>query len=486
MNPWWWLAIFLLAVPAGILVFRRIRRSSLAARGMFRFGDLIADPSLWNRFAAKHVREEQELAEAPSWDDARIEAEVEACIVEGSKGNRILLSLGPKVFPALLALLRDPARYQALVTPDADGYSSKLRRAAFILFGGLSETATPPPPAETAAAFAAFANEDVSPVVRRAALSAIARTGDLTHLPLALEALREENEQLREAVLQGLDAGSVQPTFPAEAAALAFSSVVELFQLRGETTAARFLARLDPVRAREILLAPDVFRADSTALGAALQGLCRGWIPVERTRLLELKQELATGPEQLGDFLRSALQGWVWQLLGQQRDPADLAALQTALDSPDELVANGAAAGLLDWHDLNGVNDRLWAKVSAEEELNRSQRLYRAVLECDAEVCNGGLSQYFFNSAGDRWSEAVAGFSALGLPGRQEILAAAIAFFGPAGPSADRGIRQSELSPVHRRHQAELDALDQRYFDSREYLRAACARFVVEHASDFR
>ncbi|MGV2334578.1 MAG UNVERIFIED_CONTAM: DMP19 family protein [Planctomycetaceae bacterium] len=48
----------------------------------------------------------------------------------------------------------------------------------------------------------------------------------------------------------------------------------------------------------------------------------------------------------------------------------------------------------------------------------------------DAEVSNGGHSQYCLNSSGDHWKVALAGLKAVGAPSRAAILQATADLFG--------------------------------------------------------
>jgi hypothetical protein len=66
---------------------------------------------------------------------------------------------------------------------------------------------------------------------------------------------------------------------------------------------------------------------------------------------------------------------------------------------------------------------------------------------CASEVCNGGFYQFFFNSTGVLAPEAVAGFSAIGMPRTAAVVTAAIASFGEPYPR-DREERQDALDAL--------------------------------------
>jgi hypothetical protein len=105
---------------------------------------------------------------------------------------------------------------------------------------------------------------------------------------------------------------------------------------------------------------------------------------------------------------------------------------------------------------------------------------------CDAEINNGGLAQYFVNSSGDYWREALAGFEAMGFREKFGALKEAIALFGDNGPSSNRSVRQDQLSKLYRKSDAIFEALDSRYYDSSEVVEVLTARFVLENPESFK
>jgi hypothetical protein len=151
-------------------------------------------------------------------------------------------------------------------------------------------------------------------------------------------------------------------------------------------------------------------------------------------------------------------------------------------------LPKGASAGYLDSFDLEGYRDRIWdlEKENGYESLSIPQRYYSAVFMCDAEVCNGGFAQYFVNSSGDRWRDAVAGFEAMGSTERLRLVRSAISQFGPDGPSTDREIRQEQLSKLYRRNDTCFEDLERQYFASNEVIDVIATRYVIAHPDDFR
>lgn len=114
--------------------------------------------------------------------------------------------------------------------------------------------------------------------------------------------------------------------------------------------------------------------------------------------------------------------------------------------------------------------------------LSVPQRRYNAVLTFDGEVRNGGLSQYFFNSSGDEWRDALAGLDAMELKERTAILREALAKFAPESLSENRKERMLQLSKLAKGD----DELDTRYYKSKENVDVMATRYVIKNSEAFR
>ncbi len=176
------------------------------------------------------------------------------------------------------------------------------------------------------------------------------------------------------------------------------------------------------------------------------------------------------------------------RLLGQQKLASDRPFLEARTSSSESRVAAGAAAGLIASFDLEGFEQRTWDAVTTNgfSTLKPAQKQYVAVLMYDGDVNNGGLSQYFFNSSGDHWRDALAGLEAMGFSERLKVLREAVSKFGKDGPSQDRERRQEELAKLARKNDALFDALDDRYYKCKEVIEVLTMRYVLKHADAFK
>jgi hypothetical protein len=66
----------------------------------------------------------------------------------------------------------------------------------------------------------------------------------------------------------------------------------------------------------------------------------------------------------------------------------------------------------------------------------------------EAEVMNGGIDQYFYNSAGDHTAACLEALQAIGAKQSAELLQRACDLFPDKMPSSEREIRQKQLRAI--------------------------------------
>gem|GEM_PF-427706 len=154
------------------------------------------------------------------------------------------------------------------------------------------------------------------------------------------------------------------------------------------------------------------------------------------------------------------------------------------LDVDEQFVSN---------HDSSEILDPVWwsadiygTVVDYErclQPFSREQRLMYALLWYRAEVDNGGHDQFFFNSTGIVFPDALSAFRELDLTEGVSILAEAARRMGGT-PARDRVQRQRQLESLG----PQFDDLDSRFYalDKKVNLDAAMAAYIRSHASAFR
>ncbi|MFC1790622.1 DUF4375 domain-containing protein [Patescibacteria group bacterium] len=135
------------------------------------------------------------------------------------------------------------------------------------------------------------------------------------------------------------------------------------------------------------------------------------------------------------------------------------------------------------WEDSDIYSD----KKALEEHLARATRGERAVFACSdymAEVGNGGHFQFFDNSTGILWEEALKGLSVLGAEEYKVVLEKAVSFFDNNHPPKDRGERQKALGKLPENTLSSLDDEFYRLNDSQP-LKDFFERYFEENLSEF-
>jgi len=110
--------------------------------------------------------------------------------------------------------------------------------------------------------------------------------------------------------------------------------------------------------------------------------------------------------------------------------------------------------------------------------LSAAQRRLYAVWWYEAEVNNGGHHQFYSNSYGMFWRDAVDGLEAIGAHSAKQILLDSVARFAEP-PSRDRAQRNDQLENL------DFDDLNTRLYANNEDLDALMRKFILAHAEDF-
>jgi hypothetical protein len=135
-----------------------------------------------------------------------------------------------------------------------------------------------------------------------------------------------------------------------------------------------------------------------------------------------------------------------------------------------------------------GVSDAYGFVVDLYERkgnkgLTEAQLHYLALSMLDGEVCNGGFSQFYFNSSGELATDAAKAARAFGAQEVATIIQQANALFGENGPDPDRDRRMDQLSKIDLKA---LDELDTRYYKCAERLSEILLKYVANNPEAFK
>ena len=474
----WWIP----ALVGVVVVLVMARRRS---RSKWGFKDVVRNPRRWDSLERSPADLQAAIESSRQWTGDQITSFTRHFILECGPGKeawllaRTLESLGPRIHAIVLGLLQDRGFGERLARPSAESLEREtpLARACKLLGDA--------PSPEAVRALAPFLAHGSKEIRKEAALG-IAKVGTPDIIPWVRTALADPDEYVRSHALMGLTYALRRSALSAPTRAELYPNVLNLLQAgQNADEAAKVLHGLDPLEATAYFLSEKVLRPETPILHVVLTTLADAKVPVSPHLLRPLMAGLS-GKE--SKYPASRALGRALGLLGQQQHPEDRDLLRGFLAHAEPQVAQGAAAGLLSSFGLDGFEQRIRSAESAAgyESLGKHPRLYRAVVGCDAEINNGGLAQYFFNSSGDRWTDAITGYRTFGLQERLAILDEAISRFGEARPSTDRKTRQGQLAKLYRRNDRIFDDLDARYYACSEDLDVFISRFVLENPDDFR
>jgi hypothetical protein len=139
--------------------------------------------------------------------------------------------------------------------------------------------------------------------------------------------------------------------------------------------------------------------------------------------------------------------------------------------------------------EIKDENERIVALHSFCNQHNKnwteSEKLINAVLDLESEVMNGGFHQYFQNSAGDQWKDALTGLDKIGAVKTLELLTKALTVFTDSKPSDIQEERQEIVKELSQEQIALLDNLDQEFYKYEDRTSSLVITYAEKNRSDF-
>lgn len=428
---------------------------------------------------------DQEIEAAKYWTDDRIAAEVETYLFRAKTKRdawgkaRALEELGKRVHAPVLRIIGTKSRRTQLVKETG---KDLVPEAPFNRACDLLGDAPPPEAIEPVALFL----DEPSEYIRKDAALVIGKVGSAEIVSPLRRALADSEEGVHDYALVGLQFAVKNGRLSETCRTELFPDLLQLLSAgKNADYAADLLVEFNATEAKAYFTSEAFFTPNTESLHEALEALADHKILISREQLLTLIRELEAGEL---NYPQSYSLAHALRCLGQNRHADDLKLLERLTTHNEKRVAQGAAEGLLAYYSLNGFSERIWdaERKSGFQSLTMEQRHWIAVSMFDGEVNNGGLSQYFFNSSGDYWREALAGLEAMGASERATILKEAAAKFDAEAPSKNRDQRQNQLAKLARKDDALFDALDSRYYASKEVIDVVMTKYVIKNAQAFK
>ncbi len=154
----------------------------------------------------------------------------------------------------------------------------------------------------------------------------------------------------------------------------------------------------------------------------------------------------------------------------------------------DQLDPNDPDAYILASDVISSIYEELVAideNTDAFHLISEPRQALYAVFWVEAEINNGGLSQYYYNSSGNQAAKAPQHLRELGLDEAADILEEANAFFPNATPPADRRARLAILDDVEEQASQTWNELEDRYFQSGIGFQPNMINYIREHREEF-
>lgn len=391
-----------------------------------------------------------------------------------------LEKIGKPAVPALVTALNDPR------TASVKFESRGFHPGGYSPFERITSLLEPFPPADAVRPLENYLQHQDSDF-RKTAARALGNIGTVDCIPPMLRALEDPDDSVRTYAMFGIDQGMTANRCTPEFLDAMFPALAKILN-RGENalsvTAPSLMLRINPDKARSILLSPENFNAENEHLQEIIEALNKAGQKVPHNLLLTL---LTTIKPLADDYPHDRIYGAALIAYAHHPDAATERTLRTEMSSANERIQEAAAEALTI---LAGVSQARQFVFDAEKRrgfnnLTTAQQHYFSVALYDAEVNNGGHSQYCFNSSGDHWKVALAGLRAIGAPSRAAILQDAAALFGTDGPAVDTDTRRNQLIALTEQQQKSMSALDDRYYMNTENIEALLAEFAISNREHF-
>jgi HEAT repeat protein len=474
-------ALFLITIVLAIGVIGIILYRSRPRNEEFGgFRDWVKNPD-WKKSASDYFDARESLTVPDDISDAEIRRMVDRLFVqkdEDSNFERLKL-VGAKAVPFLTKALENSAA------------TTLFRERSHVFdaqspFERICDLLEPLGPPEAALPLAKYLNHDNDHFRKHAAI-ALGNIGTAECIEPMLKALDDDNDYVRSYAMMGIQRGIEAKRCTHDFLDAMFPALTKLLNRDDSSVggeAPKLLLDIDTGRALPVLLSPDYFTIENREVHYIIRALNASGHKIPHDKLLPFLKEVKPLIDKYPHHYEYAD-----ALIAYAHHP-DAAAEQTfraEVASANEEVGEAAAEALAI---LSGVTNARGVVFGALKDggfdaLSSPQKHYYAVFIYDAEVTNGGHSQYFVNSSGDHWKAAMEGLKAIGDMARAKVLHDAVVLFGVDGPSEENDARHLQLARFSSRQDKRLEELDSTYYSCKESIEVLLAQYALLHKEHF-
>ena len=322
---------------------------------------------------------------------------------------------------------------------------------------------------------------------RKYAAIALGNIGTPECISPILKALNDDDDYVRSYAMMGIQRGVNAKRCSREFLDAIFPPLTTLLNRDDESasgTAPELLLAIDTDRALQVLLSQEYFNIENEELHYIIRSLNSAGHKIPHDTLLPFLSALKPLADKYPyDY------GYAEALMAYAYNP-DASAEQTfrtEVKSSNEKVRAAAAEALAVLSEITNAQEVVFDALDNHEfdNLPLPQQHYYAVFIYDAEINNGGHSQYFVNSSGNHWRSAIEGLAAINANAKASILQEATSLFGATGPSADNILRHRQLAGFDKQKDTALDELDSRYYCCDENIEALLALYAINNKEHF-
>jgi len=378
---------------------------------------------------------------------------------ENSTSYKILIQLDNKVFQRAIEILSDDSLHDKLMVKDSleDNHNtgtSGMERllSIFLSVPNLSL------PEKNIELIAPLFDYDDSDVIKKG-LCVIAETGSLLAIPYLNRAMQgyTKDTELIESISYHIQKTIKHGRIDTHGKKRSFYQVLEDYyknnsHLIGFSLIFEAMVDLSPEKAVEFFIQDDVFKIKNYSIYKILRALSKGKANVPRERVIAIMQDAireSKDTEKL-DWTTKQILKYSLALLGGRYNKKDLALLMEMLEHPCEEISMGAIKGLKRHYKYDKLIRDYWDvfEKNGWDSLTEAEKNIIALEMLDEEIDNGGFEQYFFNSSGDYWQNALNGLDAIGATKHKNVFVKVIEKFGKSSPSKNCSDRREQLATI--------------------------------------
>lgn len=328
---------------------------------------------------------------------------------------------------------------------------------------------------------------DASADIRKPAAYAYAAIGSDEVIDGTARAMADEDTYVVGAAMRGVIAATELGVATRAFRARMFDIVLSSFlphDGRNADTIVNALLALDPNRCKAWLFNEALPKAGSGAASSMLEAMRRRAEVVDEPVLIGLWERFAADSE-------SRSSGWtlvkIVRALAEHDSEEATRITRLAMASPIGEVRAAAAEAMAHRMGITDPYGRASAAYEARgwEGMTAPQRHVVSVRHLIDQVLNGGYEQYFVNSHGNDWPEALAGLKAMGAQREHASFETVIARFGANGPSRDRDQRHEQLAALVRADAKPFEGITDNVFETHDDIEVLLMRYIVAHRADF-